>query len=182
MARAEDELCKALSVSIVGDTATLLVDVLVDELARCHELPIESLEFHSLSRQDYLLILPDEAAAVWVYNEGWPLHLPPFTLYFRRWSRFKSATAVVLPSLVDIELNGIPAHAWELETAEHLLDEWCWVRELHPATIDRRDYSSFRLKAWCSQLESIPAVMDLDIVEPPVQVEESPPYEARFEV
>jgi hypothetical protein len=21
--------------------------------------------------------------------------------------------------------TGIPAHAWELETAEHLLDEWC---------------------------------------------------------
>ncbi|CAD6204738.1 unnamed protein product [Miscanthus lutarioriparius] len=184
MSRAEDELRNALSVSIVGDTATLSVDVLVDELARRHELPIESLEFHSLSREDGLLILPDEASAVRVYNEGRPLHLPLFTLFFRRWFRFKGASAVVLPSLVDIELRGIPAHAWELETAEHLLDEWGWVRELHPATIDRKDYSVFRLKAWCSQPELIPTTLDLDIVEPPIQVEDFPPVKRalRYEI
>ena len=64
MARAEDDLCVALSVSIVGDTATLLVDVLVEELARRYELLIELLEFHSLSRDEGLLILPDEAVAI----------------------------------------------------------------------------------------------------------------------
>ncbi|CAD6239004.1 unnamed protein product [Miscanthus lutarioriparius] len=58
---------------------------------------------------------------------------------------------------------------------EHLLDEWGWVRELHPATIDRKDYSVFRLKAWCSQPELIPTTLDLDIVEPPIQVEDFPP-------
>jgi len=46
------------------------------------------------------------------------------------------------------------------------------VHELHPDTVDRRDYSSFRLKAWCSKPELIPAVMDLDIVEPPVHDED----------
>ncbi|OQU83340.1 hypothetical protein SORBI_3005G110412 [Sorghum bicolor] len=95
-------------------------------------------------------------------------------LCFRRWSRLKDASAVVLPSLVDVELSGVPAHAWELETAEHLLDEWCWVRELHPDTVNRRDYS-FRLKAWCSQPELIPADMELVIVEPPLLSEEDPP-------
>jgi hypothetical protein len=57
-------------------------------------------------------------------------------LVFRRWSRLRNASVVVLPSLVDVELKGIPAHAWELETAKHLLDEWCWVRGLHPDTVD----------------------------------------------
>jgi len=111
MARAEDELCKALSVAIVGDLVSLSVDVLVDDLARRYELPVESLEFHQLSRDDGLLVLPDEPTAIRVYNEGRPLLLSPFTLYFRRWSRFKNASAVVLPSLVDVELRGIPAHA-----------------------------------------------------------------------
>ena len=36
-------------------------------------------------------------------------------------------------------------------------------------------YSSFRLKAWCSQPELIPADMELVIVEPPVLAEEVPP-------
>lgn len=175
IARVEDELCNTLSVVIVGDTTNLSVDVLVAELARHHEPLIESLEFHRLCRDEGLLVLPDESTATRIYNDGRPLRLPPFILCFQRWSRFGKAFAVVLPSLIDIELSGISAHAWELETAEHLLDEWCWVRELHPDTIDRRDYSSFRLKAWCYDPELIPADMELVIVEPPVLVEEVPP-------
>lgn len=117
----------------------------------------------------------DAAVAVRVYNEGHPLQLSAATLHFRRWSRFYKATGAALPHLVDIELRGIPAHAWELETAEHLLDEWVWVRELHPDTLARRDYSVFRLSAWCVNPELLPAVMDLSIVEAPVLEEESPP-------
>jgi len=82
MARAEDELCKALSVAIVGDLVSLSVDVLVDDLACCYELLVESLEFHHLSHDDGLLVLLDEPAAIRVYNVGRPLLLPPFTLYF----------------------------------------------------------------------------------------------------
>jgi hypothetical protein len=175
VARAEEELCKALSVAIVGDLATLSVDALVAELARRYELPVETLEFHRLRQDEGVLVLQDEVAALQVYNNGRPLQLLSYTLYFRRWSRFKNATAEALPSLIDVELSGIPEHAWELETAEHLLDEWCWVRELHPDTVNRRDYSSFRLKAWSSWPELIPADMELIIVEPPTQLEESPP-------
>lgn len=121
------------------------------------------------------MVLPDEVTTSLIYNNGQPLKIPPFTLCFRRWSRFRNSTAMILPSLVDVELRGIPAHAWELETAEHLMDEWGWVRELHPDTVDRRDYSSFRFKAWCSQPELIPGEMDLIIVEPPVIEDEVPP-------
>lgn len=110
-----------------------------------------------------------------IYNNGRPWPLSSFTLCFRRWPRLKNASAVELPSLVNIVLSGIPAHAWELETAEHLLGEWCWVRELHADTINRRDYSAFRLKAWCTKPEFIPADMELVIVEPPAQFEEQPP-------
>lgn len=70
MARAEDELHRALFVSIAGGLANQLVDVLVDELARRYELPVGSLEFHRLSLDDFLLVLPDDATATWIYNEG----------------------------------------------------------------------------------------------------------------
>jgi hypothetical protein len=58
--RAEHDLYKALSVSVVGDTAALLIDVLAVELAHRYELPAELPEFHRLSPDDFLLNLPDE--------------------------------------------------------------------------------------------------------------------------
>jgi hypothetical protein len=170
--RAELDLCKALSVSVVGDTAALLVDVLVAEFARRYELPTESLELHQLSIGDYLLLLPDEPTALRVYNEGRPIMLAPFMVLYRRWSRLKGASGTALPVLIDVSITSIPAHAWELETAEHLLDEWCWVSKLHPNTVNWHDDSSFKLTAWCFSHEPVPAAMDLVIVESPVFTED----------
>ncbi|KAL6601754.1 hypothetical protein ACP70R_044974 [Stipagrostis hirtigluma subsp. patula] len=81
IARAEAELCKALSVSVVGDSAALSVDVLATELARHYELPAESLEFHHLRSGEFMLVLPDEATALMVYDDGRPLQLPPLTVF-----------------------------------------------------------------------------------------------------
>jgi hypothetical protein len=36
-----------------------------------------------------------------------------------------------------------------IHTAEHLLDEWCWVNSLHLDTVNRRNYAAFQLRAWC---------------------------------
>lgn len=87
----------------------------------------------------------------------------------------KSLASIASSQLVEVEIRGVPAHVWELETAEHLLDEWCWISALHPDTIDRRDYSTFRLSAWCLQPEKIPAAMELVVVEPPAPIVEDPP-------
>jgi hypothetical protein len=64
IARAEEDLgSKALSVAIVGDSTTPLVDVLAAELARRYEHQVRSLEFHRLDHGDYLLILANEEVA-----------------------------------------------------------------------------------------------------------------------
>jgi hypothetical protein len=73
IARAEDELSKALYVSIVGNSAAPLVDTLMAELARHYELPVESLQVHHLSFGDYLLVLSYKVAAIRFYNDGRPL-------------------------------------------------------------------------------------------------------------
>jgi hypothetical protein len=71
IARAEEDLgSKILSVAIIGDSMTPLVDVLAAELARRYEHPVGSLEFHRLDHGDYLLILTNEEVARRVYNEG----------------------------------------------------------------------------------------------------------------
>ena len=109
-----------------------------------------------------------------IYNGGRPFITSSVRLHIMRWTRFLNATASCLPSAVEVEIRGIPAHAWELSTAELLLDEWCWVDGLHPSVPERRDV--FKLKAWslqwrdvmCSCTDNIPAEMELEIVEPPM--------------
>ena len=67
---------------------------------------------------------------------------------------------------VEVELKGIPAHAWDLVTAEILLDELYWIDGLHLNNADCRDV--FMVKAWCSDPALFPSEMKLDIVEPPL--------------
>ncbi|GJN12792.1 hypothetical protein PR202_ga31104 [Eleusine coracana subsp. coracana] len=162
IARAEEVLCNTLAVIIVGDVATVPVDLLVAEITRRFALLDNSLAFHRVSSNEGLLVLAQMN----------PCQVPPLSLHFKRWSRFMKATGVALLSLVEVELEGIPAHAWELETAEHLLDEWCWVRALHPSTVNCQDCSSFKLSAWCSAPEHILPEMNLAIVEPSAMCEE----------
>lgn len=181
IARAEEDLRRALVILLVGDLTSVSVEILVAEFARSYDLPDGLFEVHRLCPTDFLVVFDNEATAIRVYNNGVPVQLASCMMHFRRWSRLAKATGVVLPRLVSVELRGIPAHAWELETAEHLLDEWCWVRELLPDTGQQRDYSVFRLLAWCSEPEHIPAAIDLVIVEPPTMFEENPPVKRGLE-
>jgi hypothetical protein len=68
-----------------------------------------------------------------------PLHALGFSLFFKRWTRVAHAHAASLPGFVEVEFRGIPAHAWELSTAQHLLASSCWVQALHADTAARRD-------------------------------------------
>jgi hypothetical protein len=165
-------------VLVVGDPGAVSVDGLAAELARRYDLPAGSPAIHRLGANELLMVFASEADAVRVYDNERPIHRPQVTLHCKRWSRLKNASSFTLPNLVDIEVCGVPPHVWELETTEHLLDEWCWVRGLHRDTLERKDYSSFRLTAWCSSPGKVPVAMDLVVVEPPVHVEENPPSEA----
>ncbi|KAF0922191.1 hypothetical protein E2562_028784 [Oryza meyeriana var. granulata] len=170
----EEELRHTLTVVVVGNSSVISVEVVKTEIARGFHLDPNALVLCRAMSDGFLLMLPDEATAELVYNGGRPLLATSFRLFFRRWSRFANSTGTVLSSLIDVELRGIPAHAWDLATAQQLLDENCWIRELHSDTASRRDYSSFRLTAWCSHPERIPPAMDLLIVEPPMGAEEVP--------
>lgn len=81
-----------------------------------------------------------------------------------RWSRFLNS-AGILPSSVEVDLRGIPAHAWDSDTAQ-LLNEWCLPYGVHPMTAIQRE--TFRLATWCSNPEDIPPVIELVIPEPAV--------------
>jgi hypothetical protein len=75
IARAEDLRC-ALTVLMIGDTASVSVEGLVAELARRHDLPAGSMQPHRMAHNELLLILPSEAKAVRIFNGRRPINLP----------------------------------------------------------------------------------------------------------
>jgi hypothetical protein len=116
--------------------------------------------------EDFLLLLLNRVTADRVLNGSSPLHAPGFSLLFKRWTRLANAAATVLLIAVDVELHGVPAHAWELSTAQVLLDGSCLVRAPLPDTAAQCDLSAFSVSTWAAQLDSIPPAVNLIIPEP----------------
>jgi len=162
----EEDLSKALVVSVFGDCLDGSASAISATIAARFELPSSQLFVRRFGPASFLVVLQDEAAATRVFNGGRPIVTNSHRLHVRRWSRFINAKAASLPVAVEVELRGIPAHAWELATAEALLNDFCWIGDLHPETAERRDV--FRLAGWCSSLESVPSEVDLEIIEAPV--------------
>ncbi|KAG2580079.1 hypothetical protein PVAP13_6NG254700 [Panicum virgatum] len=164
--RREDELARALVVTIIGDLPVGVAELVRSSIAIRFEVEEELLRIHRWGPASFLLTLPSDELVDRIYNGGRPLITASVHLHFMRWTRFLNSTASNLPSAIEVEVRGIPAHAWELSTAELLLDEWCWIDGLHPSVTERRDV--VRLKAWRSCHGNIPAEMELEIVEPPL--------------
>uniref|UniRef100_A0ACD5W4Z0 Uncharacterized protein n=1 Tax=Avena sativa TaxID=4498 RepID=A0ACD5W4Z0_AVESA len=66
---------------------------------------------------------------------------------------------------VQLELRGIPAQAWHLPTAEHILGSSCWIERLHPGTRSRSDLATFRLDGRARDPKEIKPEAVLVIVE-----------------
>jgi hypothetical protein len=68
--------------------------------------------------------------------------------------------------LMDVELGGILAHLWGIDTAEHLLGGHYIVQGLHPDSVDGTDLSVLKLKAWGFSMDCLPSRYDLHVEEP----------------
>jgi hypothetical protein len=69
----------------------------------------------------------------------------------------------VLPQIqmVQVELEGIPPHAWEMSTVEDLLSPYAWVDHIHGETLDLRDLQRFTCSAWSFDPVTIPQIRNL---------------------
>jgi len=144
---------------IAGDPGFILGCV-----ASRFEIEEASLSLLHFGPEQFLLILPGVELVERVLNDRRPIITLSLRLHVMRWTRFLHATAASLPVAVEINLRGIPAHAWELATVAQLLNDHCWISEIHPTTLDRRDV--FTVIAWCSHPGLIPQVLELEILEP----------------
>jgi hypothetical protein len=149
-----------------GTRLVVLGSKIVDEVARQFDIAVKNMSIHQTMPEDFLLLMSDEDAATKVFNDGKALRGPRFTLLFKKWSRFAHASASSLANLVDIEIRGIPEHAWSRSTAEHILRNSCWITDVHHNSGCGRDFASFWVCAWCLNPERVSRKLDLRILEP----------------
>jgi hypothetical protein len=73
----------------------------------------------------FLLILPSSKLVDRIYNNGQAIVTTTLRLHVQKWTRFLNSMAASLPVAVEVDIQGIPAHAWELAMMELLLNEFC---------------------------------------------------------
>jgi hypothetical protein len=163
---AEADLRRVLIVTVLGSGSSDCAAVVLEQLASRVSLEADALHLRVASNS-FLVFFPSEELASRAINVGQSLFVPPVRLHLRRWSRQALASGGgSLPLLMDIELEGVPAHLWGVGAAELLLDGLCMVQGLHPDSIDSVDMSVLKLRAWCFSPDSLPAVLDLHVQEP----------------
>ena len=70
---------------------------------------------------------------------------------------------------VRLVIEGIPAHAWELEVIKSLLGGACIIDSVAPETSARSDLAAFKLLAWTADPKQIPTRRWLAVLEPEEQ-------------
>jgi hypothetical protein len=165
MAREEAALRKALFVTVASTRPEVPAVDIIEEIAQSFNVNRANMSIHRTLPEDFLVFFPDEDTVSRVLNGGKIFRGPQFDLVFKRWTRCANASTTSLPVLLDVEIRGIPAHAWSRATAEQLLRDSCIIDELHPTTVLKSDYSSFMLRAWCIKPAKLHCNMDLLITE-----------------
>ncbi|CAL4944301.1 unnamed protein product [Urochloa decumbens] len=119
--------------------------------------------------ESFLIICPSQDIRDRVLNSN-PIPMAATYLSVRPWTRMVRASLKVLYYKVGLELDGIPEHAWDLDTARKLLAKYAWVERLDQATASKADMSTFKLTAWTKTPHGIPPTMILSVAEPEPQV------------
>jgi len=165
LTQAEDDLKNAVSIVVISDLVIPIAEI-AEAIALKLDAEASSLVLRQFTKANLLLMLPNERLAL-VLTERWSLiRSSTFSLLSKKWSKFLGSSGVSLPIPVEVQLTGIPLHAWELSTVQQLLNQCVWVHEVHPDTLELRNLDVFRCSGWCFDPATIPASRDLWIVEP----------------
>jgi hypothetical protein len=176
IAQAEDDLRRALLISVVGLRCSGRTAEVSDALSLKFDLEDDALDLRLVAPNTFIALLPNVELADRMLSEGQTFFAPPLRVHIRRWSRqFLASGGREMPFLLDIELRGLPFHLRDVHSAEQLLVGHCLVHELLLGPGEVVDLSSFRLRVWCDDPDNLPSSLDLHVEEPPVDVGPSYP-------
>lgn len=122
--RREEALSRALVVTVLSDMVEGTAALVRPAIALRFEIEEARMTLFPYGPTSFLLILPDDELTVRVYNDGQPFITPSLRLHIMRWTRLLHSTAGNLTEAVEIKVQGIPSHVWDLSTVEVLLDEY----------------------------------------------------------
>lgn len=105
-----------------------------------------------------------------------PLPVAGTSLVLLPWTRLAHAEAASMRFKASIELEGIPPHAWDEDTAAKILAPSCWLQSVDEQTRNKSDMSSYKLSAWTSDSCAIPKVVWLYVAENETMVTMNPSF------
>lgn len=166
MADLERRLQFAMVAYVGGSRPEVSPERVLAELERVKEIPHSQMSVHRYRPEDFLVVfssaeIRNRISASPTLDLGGGVRL-----FFRPWNRQSQATHALLQNKVYLELEGVPPHAWELDTVESLLGTSCLIDSVAPETTVRQDLASFKVTAWMADPETIPSLRWLMIPEP----------------
>ncbi|CAO2166971.1 unnamed protein product [Urochloa humidicola] len=99
-----------------------------------------------------------------------PIPLGSATLSLRQWTRLAHAEIDTMLAKINVEIDGIPPHAWDLDTASKLLAPNAWIESVDARTSSKEDLSTFKVSAWTRDPRALPMRKKLLIAEPEATV------------
>jgi hypothetical protein len=136
----------------VGTNPTFSPPLVRQFIQENYGVPEDAFSLHRHQPEDFLIIFRDRTVLEHVLHAP-PLPVADMVLRFRRWRRFAAADAESMRYRVLVELRGIPAHAWSVETA---LGDACACPEPTSATVARENLRRFQVAVWCIDPDLIP--------------------------
>jgi hypothetical protein len=177
ISQAEEELRRALLVSVIALEGSFCATDVLDALISSFNLEADALDLRMVASNNFIVHFSSVELADRVLSGGHSLFVPPLRLNIKRWSRHALASGGgALPQLMELELHGIPAHLWRIETVESLLFGLCMIHEILPSSFEDNNRAIFKLRAWCPVPTLLPSIVDLHVEEPPVAFEVDSSY------
>ncbi|KAF7079234.1 hypothetical protein CFC21_083492 [Triticum aestivum] len=164
MEEAEEVLSRAMVATITGTRPQVSADDVAELLYSTFGFEEGDFTTHLHKPEDFLIIIGSRASKDRMNGDHY-IRCSRFSLSLRPWCKLAHAGSGGFEYRVELELRGIPAHAWHLATAEHILGTGVWIERLHPQTRSRADLATFRLSGRAHDPADIRRAATLEIVE-----------------
>jgi hypothetical protein len=113
MSRVEEDLATTVVITVFGNMEVVSANDIAAPLASRLEVDEGSLVIRQLSTSSFLLMLPSDGLVQQLCGRWSVVRANSFSLSCKRWSRLMNSSGSTLAQLLEVELDGIPVHAWK---------------------------------------------------------------------